>query len=870
LGPAQIQLILAALREDSEPHARKVGRYELEEEIASGASGTVWRAFDPQIHRCVALKLLRGSSSREERRLRREAQIAGRLKHPNIVAVHDVGSADGQMYVAMDFIQGRSLRGLRLHPQRCAEIIRDAACAVHFAHTKGVIHRDLKPDNLLLDSSGRVYVTDFGLAKDCGMDSSLSLPGSAMGTPSYMSPEQAGGRAGAADARTDVWGLGATLYELATGRPPFDGKAICEVMVSILTEDPPPPRTVVPTLPPELETIILACLEKDRGRRYHSARSLAEDLQCLLEGNPISVRPVPRFRRLIVALRLRRKLLVAAFGTSLLAGSVFLAGTWLSPSRSEAPLADPRAQRRTEWLLERERVLRPYLSRWEEAMAQAERARRATPPVHSDWHGHIQEAIRACDEALGRDPSWEPALLARGRARRLAGDRDGAIQDFSEAIRWDPEHTFARYERGKTYVEQLVLELMAAEVGDPTAPARAEACGRLAESSLEEGRKNLWKLERTEGEILELLIAFARLPVTATDERILAEACALAVRRPSDGRPLWIAGLLHFRSRRGKDAHAAWSRAWEAGPTSAALRFFSGMARGVEGDWEGQLDDCTAAAALEPGLALAHFGRAHALSRLGRWEETLQEASRAATIQPLLLPALNLRALALGTLGNWAVAAEEFERILRMCPFYRLAQHHLALARGMSGQWSLALTELDRLLTLDPEDSNLYLHRGLAKGQLGDWAGAKQDFDRAIELSPDLCAAYANRGTARRHLGDFHGSLADFDAALHRGFRSSSVYLERGGTFLKLGEWDRALRDFDEAARSGLEGAILHYHLGYAKMRKAERKAGAERKTLFRDALRDFEWFLELRRSEGNVAEVERWIESCRRRLAEP
>jgi len=298
-----------------EDESRRFGRYQMIAPIGRGAMGVVWKARDPELDRVVALKLIAAgqfADAREVERFRKEARAAARLSHPNAVPVYEVGEHDGQPYFTMELIEGASLadlaRGAPLAPQRAARYVRAVADAMASAHALGIVHRDLKPSNVIVDKLDRPRVTDFGLAHRVDV-ADASLPG-AVGTPSYMPPEQASGRP--ADQRSDVYGLGAILYELATGRPPFRADSVAETLRQVLEVDPAPPRLLNRKVPADLQTLCLKCLAKEADRRYPTAAALGEELDRFLAGEPIRARPLSRAFRL--ARWARRKPALAVLG----------------------------------------------------------------------------------------------------------------------------------------------------------------------------------------------------------------------------------------------------------------------------------------------------------------------------------------------------------------------------------------------------------------------------------------------------------------------------------------------------------------------------------------------------------------------------
>ena len=265
--------------DSSPPRVRYFGDYEIVRELARGGMGVVFLARQVSLNRPVALKMILAgqlANDTDVKRFYTEAEAAANLDHPGIVPIYEVGQHEGQHYFSMGFVEGQSLSQRLaegpLPPREAAELMVKVAEAIEYAHRRGVIHRDLKPGNILLDRNGHPRITDFGLAKKLEGDSGLTGSGQIMGTPSYMPPEQAGGNRGEVGPAADVYALGATLYALATGRPPFQAASAMDTVLMLLSEEPVPPRRLNASIPRDLETIVLKCLEKDPRRRYGSAR----------------------------------------------------------------------------------------------------------------------------------------------------------------------------------------------------------------------------------------------------------------------------------------------------------------------------------------------------------------------------------------------------------------------------------------------------------------------------------------------------------------------------------------------------------------------------------------------------------------------
>jgi hypothetical protein len=315
------------------PPLPAVPGYAVEAVIGYGGMGVVFRARHLRLGRLVALKMaLAGSyaGAQERERFRREAEAVAALRHPNVVQVYDVGDAGGQPYFTMEFMEGGSLAhqltGTPQPARQTARLLATLAGAVEAAHRSGIVHRDLKPGNVLLTADGTPKISDFGLARRLDHAGGLTRTGAALGTPSYMAPEQARGKTGAVGPAADVYALGAILYELLTGRPPFMGETAAETVLQVLYQEPVPPSRLNSAVPRDLETVCLKCLRKQPERRYFSAQELADDLGRFVRGEPVTAQPVGRLER--VAKWVRRNPTVA--GLSAVAALALVAGSVVS------------------------------------------------------------------------------------------------------------------------------------------------------------------------------------------------------------------------------------------------------------------------------------------------------------------------------------------------------------------------------------------------------------------------------------------------------------------------------------------------------------------------------------------------------------
>ncbi len=451
------------------PPGGSLGDYELIEEIARGGMGVVFKARQRSLNRLVALKMVLGgplASAAAQQRFLAEAQTVASLQHPNIVAIHEVGQHEGQAFFSMDYVPGRSLsevlRDGPLPPRRAAAYARTIAEAVQYAHQRGVLHRDLKPSNVLIDQADQPRVTDFGLAKRLD-DSQLStlnvqptLSGQVLGSPNFMSPEQAQGRHREVGPRSDVYSIGALLYHLLTGRPPFQAATLTEVLRQVVAVEPAAPRVLNPALPRDLETICLKCLEKEIPRRYQTAQALGDELGRFLRGEPILARPIGRATKVVKWCRRNPRLAVASAVAllSLLAGLAGVCWQW----------------RRAEWARQ-DAVTRL----WQSCLAQAQADR---------WSGQAGRRFAGL-EAIRTAAAIRPSLELRNEAIACLVLPDARVQRSVHVERPDLTMGFAFDETCERYARACEDgSIQICRVSDGSEIAKLPARGRIGYCTL--------------------------------------------------------------------------------------------------------------------------------------------------------------------------------------------------------------------------------------------------------------------------------------------------------------------------------------------------------------------------------------------------
>ncbi len=756
--------------EASRDPARKFadGRYILIQEVGRGGMGVVWKAWQTDLKRYVAVKVLAAGLWTEPdiKRFNREAQMAASLSHAHIASIYEIGSWEGKHFIAMEFVDGDSLSQFtyshgkhvagrtarHLPPRRAIELVREAAQAVDYAHSKGIMHRDLKPHNIMVSrTDGRVYVMDFGLARPIRSQDSISVSDAIVGTPQYMSPEQA--RGDPLDRRTDVFSLGAVLYHVLSGRPPFEGRSAAETMMSVLADDPAPLRRLNPRVHADVETICLKALDKDRHRRYDSARSFAEDLTRYLEGEPISARPLTPRERLWKEIR-RRPIASALTAAGAVAGillAVILGAIGLN---------------------ERARISGLY----DQAYAALAR-------------DQFEEARMYCDRVLAYDPDHAHALLLRERCeknivrrgRELARERqerDERVKDLRErADEWFDEK---RYERAAQFYSRI-LEY---DPQDEQARARVEECdAQMARMGEQRGAM--------EDEVVNLKRELAQLKLEGdvrAQKRIRAMAFYHVARQALEAAARMRVGQGAFTVReiraRLQEAREALNRAVQEDRTYAEAWICRGQVRHRMGDFELAAEvDFTEALQLNPASASAAFGSAMshlALHTLNAYAPKFaRDDQTQARAMADLLEAARLALRSTDSLEHWSAQALE----------------HFAERRHDQA--------VEALATVAREGRGNYLYHfvlACVQAARADWPAAQRELTAALELEPVALEALYLRAAVRREREDLAGALEDADEAVEAAPPENFlVLLLRAGVHEAQGHREAAVKDLRQA-----------------------------------------------------------------------
>ncbi len=706
LPPGAYERLLAAgepLRDAPAAGAIDLERYELRGELGRGGMGVVHDAWDRELGRPVALKVLtQGAnlSGSARQRFLREARAAARLVHPHIATVYDA-TPDA---IAMQRVDGVTLDARAWdEPRELVPLVRDAALAIHYAHGEGIVHRDVKPANLMVEAGDRphVYVMDFGLVKERAVKSSLSLSGGVVGTPAYMAPEQAAGRGGDVGPRTDVYGLGATLYACLAGGPPFEAEDVLQLLRSVADDEPRPLRTRAPAVDRDLATIVAKCMEKDPARRYASALALASDLQRWLDGEPVEARPASLAYRLRRYVSRRQGAFVAGLAAAGVAALI------------AAPLVMNARERRI--AAESQRALVDRVFSLSDVV---QTALREAGSARASGVGHEQTAFEILEAAVGECQAFlaERADVAHpwfflGELRRAQGRHDEALVAFDRAAELRDDLERLPYERGLA----LAALVCASEPypDEPPHPERAE-----------------WRRRAIE----DLTRALRDEPAAATTEWHFARGQLAWLRGDLEGAVEALKESIEMDALF-RDAHFALSRVYLAtGDDELAWRhsvITSDLVRGLR------------PAYLVRGPTGDSPRPERELLTLSGIPELLFDFNLLLHVEPDDATAYGLR------------GQVQLRRALR------------AQAQGASFELhtglEIAAREFSSALTVRPELAAALVNRGACRVQLarvlksrGDDERARQllqgavgDYDAAVRLEPDLAVAWFDRALAR-------------------------------------------------------------------------------------------------------------------------
>ncbi len=792
-----------------------LGKYVVVQEIGRGGMGAVYKAWDTQLRRWTALKILLTTGAQEDvLRFRREAQTAASLKHPNIVGIYEVTDSDDKHLIAMEYIEGRSLAGEKLPALKAADLIARISRALDYAHSRGVIHRDIKPHNIMVDGQGTPYLMDFGLAKSLEGPSHLTVTGTVVGTPGYMSPEQAAGRTSQVDRQSDVYSLGAVLYEVLTGHAPFKGANAVDTLKMVMNDDPVPPSELNPAVLRDLETIVLKCLEKERSKRYPGAKALAQDLEQFVEGRAIVAKRAPASTKLARKIRRQWVPLVAAgasllvfvlvlvlvsgrgggkpaqLGAMLARGDAALqrgdaaealrqyqAAAALAPGDAEIPKKAATARKiLTDFEdSERRRVeamrakSQPELDQGRNKMGRARTLFYQAGVDLSRADGLLQEAYDHASRAAQINPGNPEAHHLRGQIAYLRQNLEGAEKDFTAALAAMKDYSQAWYDRARVYLDLAAGAMSQVRLREKAAEDEAAEWRDKARADLGAWRQK-GGADPEQLEFAEVLLAASELK----HEQVVEIAERLIARQTTHEEVFKLMGdALAELGHRAPDA------ARRTGYYDRAVKAYS---------------DAITRRANHPE---AFLERGHVQLHAGRREEAAKDLERVASLKFGGARWLVQRGSILHEFGRVDEAAADYEQALKLRPGDPQILSNLGQIYYQKRDYGRAREQYDLILKSAPKNASALSSRGIALVGGGDPDAGLADLLAARAIQPSLRDLDYRVGTAQLARKDYAKAAEEFDRHLASNLNDERGLYARGQARAGLGRLEEALQDWE-------------------------------------------------------------------------
>jgi tetratricopeptide (TPR) repeat protein/tRNA A-37 threonylcarbamoyl transferase component Bud32 len=859
--------------------------YELMAELGRGGMGVVYKARHQRLNRLVALKMILAGTyagPRDLARLRSEAEAVARLQHPNITQIYAIEEHDGQPFLALELVDGvglhQHLGRERFSFARAAVLAETLARAVHYAHQRGVVHRDLKPSNVLIAADGTPKITDFGLAKLLDTQSGPTATEGLLGTPNYMAPEQARGRGKEVGPAADIYSLGAILYELLTGRPPFRGGTVLETLDQVRAQEPRAPHRLRRGLPRDLETICLKCLDKEPARRYRRAEDLANDLRRFLNHEPIAARPTPWWRRVGKWARRRPTAAVLVAAAVMLLVGVAAALVWsrleeaarLDRLRAGVQATDRLGQMalaRQDWPLaqahfatalnqiDTEPALADLRDPVAELHAQAGR-RLAEDAERRRLEGVYRDFIHARDDALFHGLALDmPQALATGMApsslrcaARTAARRALNLAGFDpdSTAPWQPDAGFAEAQRVEITAGCHAVLLVVADTtphgndDEQASGAIARLTERARKLPVSQAQQHFLTGHRQyrRGELAQAIRSFER-TLAAQPDHFWAHCC-LAV--------------CAMRQQQWERARLRLDLCLLQRPDFVWARLLRGQAESRYGALEAAALDLQEAERLLARAANTEAQYVLLVSRadLAQRQDNLARAAadlrEAVALQPEQYAA-HLSLAAICARMNLSEATEHLTRALALKPPASiLAEFHATRGRDLyrAKRYKDAVAACALALEQQADSTFALGVYGQTLLQLRRFAEAAKAFDRYLAAGgPVTVDAYRGRGQARMQLGEYLGAVDDYTRVVEQA-PSAEIYTHRGWAYFFADAFKPALRDFDTALRLEPAGgnaytgrALAHVMLGKVSLAVADAESALKHKPATPDMMQN-------------------------------
>jgi serine/threonine-protein kinase len=818
--------------------------YDVQSVLGSGGMGVVYKARQIALDRQVAVKMLiAGSfaSQQELGRFHRETATLAGLQHSNIVQVYDAGEVDSRPYFAMELVEGGSLSqklaGTPQPAQRAAELLLILAQAIDVAHRSGIVHRDLKPANILLAADGMPKITDFGLARRLNEEAGLTRSGAALGTPSYMSPEQARGNTDSVGPAADVYALGAILYELLTGRPPFRGATDLDTVQQVTAREPVPPSRLNHAVPRDLETICLKCLRKEPGQRYGSAAGLAEDIDRFLRGETITARPTGRVERLAKWARRRPAAAVLLAAAVLMFAGVIAAAGWYVDHRARLRSEEEARATRINGLANaaldqaegrlmdlrvrlddplRVHELLSDIDQWQIIVMQARRDRdRADLPIRGN------ETL-VTDQTRERLRAVEAAVAKEEIAFDLAKDLDEIQAQAYGPSRDQHSHIGRAAASYANFFSRLDLDIQQDDKVYLKSAIKSSPIRFALVAGLDHWA-GFAAIINSKDPQLPLLLELARAadpdpwrdrfrdPTVWNDRAALtALAAEVNVERQS---PTILASLGLRLNETGASPTALYNQAVLCHPRDFWLHLNAAIY--AKEPWA-RIGLNLAACAIRPNNPGAYSNLSVYLLANGDTRGALTAANKAKAIDPNCVAAhINIGRVLLEN-QNLPGAIAASQKAIELDPKSAVAHSNLGVALWQSKDLTGAVAACKKAIELDPKHAAAHINLGAALRDSGDLPGAVTALKKAIELNPKSAKAHSNLGSLLRESKDLSGAIAACKKAIELDPKSAAAHSHLGVALRDSKDAPGAVAAFKKVIELEPKSAPANVNLGLA------------------------------------------------------
>ncbi|MEK7486349.1 MAG: tetratricopeptide repeat protein [Planctomycetota bacterium] len=859
---------------EQEKSAKTFGSYQILEELARGGMGIVYKVYHPILNKTFALKVLRaGEDASEEalKRFHREIQTAAKLQHPGIVQITASGQERGQHYFAMEFVEGKTLEQLlqqKISIRKGLLIIKKTLDALHYAHNQGVIHRDLKPSNIFVDAEGNPKIGDFGLAKDILLDSAsqkLTRTGAIIGTPRYMSPEQVRGEIHEIDTRSDIYAVGVCLYQILTQHCPFEATNHQQLFQKILQEIPKIPSRWNPSIHRDLDSIVLKALDKNKFKRYQSAKSFALDVERFLEGYLVSAKQLSQVTRMTRWATVKRKPIIGTLVTLLLFIFFIAYFQWSAyqdrkhrfsefykKALNEIQQADASRSKFIDSSTVSTKFLLNALNFLNVAMTQNINIREVEQTklkILKDLlhKAYLRQEYLLADYVLNEAEQLQTiktetkAVLReeyRNQKNKTVKKHLKRLQFWLDKLKLDRNAQPSEYEDAFFEISQMrepevfkKLMLMLEQSGHYILTTQ----NRQPHLELFFGTliRVLGRLENRQAcpSLLQILqkVSEKVAPLSYSNQKVedlrymvlLAQALG-SLKDPASSDPLskirWKMGQNTLFWEQTEFAYRkllAQTSFSEETPETATDYMERGKKKYDLKDLDGAILDLTEAIRLDPKYLEAYLHRGNAYHSKDKEVEAIADYSECLLLDPNYTVAYYNRANAKYGVGDYENALQDYNEAIRQDDLYTQAYYGRGNAYYMQNLLKEAIENYDMALRLNSKDAHILTSRGNAKRFQGNLEDAIMDYNQALLLYPEYSYAFYNRGLAKNEKRDFTDALLDFDQAIRFDPKNQNAYEERGKAKYGLKDYQGALQDYRETLHLNPNSVEARFQIAY-------------------------------------------------------